>query len=182
MKVTSKITGLKELNKAFDALTDVKFRKAALRNAGKDLMKPVMVEAKRLAPTLKDPAGHPNAIAGKLRDDIKMTTSVNVSPVTKSGKISKSKKNELTVTVKTGKATEDYAIVAEYGRERTTVIRNEAFGKDTKPFFGVLPELQPKPYMRPALNSNYQRIFNDFAKTMGDEIIKQAKRQKKAKK
>lgn len=176
---TVQFSGFKELDKALDKLTEDKFRKAALRNSGKMAMAPVLFSAKKNAPVLKTEGGE-NAKAGQLRDDIKMSTSVNVSPVTKSGKVSKSKKDELKVVVKTGKDTEDYALVTEYGREPVTIKKVHVFDKvAAQPFDYTFGEIQPRPFMQPALYDNKGEVLSIFYKELGSEIMTQAKKQEK---
>lgn len=173
------VTGLNELDKALDSLTEDKFRKAALRNAGKKSMQVVLRDAKDNAPVLKDDRGG-DVIAGQLRDDIKMTTSVNISPLTKSGKLSKNKTSELKVLVKTGKDTEDYALVTEFGRESYEVIRDKAFGKNTESYKVTIGKIDPRPFLAPALDNNKNKVLNDFRDELEQAIIIQAKKMEKA--
>ena len=178
IEITSiNVNGLSELDLALEQLIVPKFRKAALRKAGKAAMKPVLRDAISNAPVLQDGSNNPNAISGQLRNDIKMSTTVNVEPTTRSGRISNSKLNELKVVVKTGKDTEDYALVTEFGRDEFQVVRNEAFGKATSDYVTTVASLRPQPYMQPALESNVDLIIRTFGDELGDEIIKQARKQ-----
>ena len=172
--------GLKELDKAMEELTTPKFRKAALRKSGKKAMEPVLRSAKKNAPVLKDTERN-DVKSGQLRDDIKMSTSVNIDATNKKGKVTKSKEQELKVVVKTGKETEDYALVVEFGREEYKVRRNQAFGKETDSYEAVIGEIKPQPFMQPALEDNKEKVLDTFKDTLGAEIIKQAKKQKKHK-
>ncbi len=175
------VYGLDALDKALDGLTDVKFRKAALRRAGKKSMQVVLNQAKNDAPILKDETNG-EAVAGQLRDDIKMSTSVNIDPTTKSGKISKNKDAELKVKVKTGKDTEDYALVTEFGREEYQVQRDQIFGKNTKSYTVNIGKIEPRPFMAPALDDNKNKVLTDFAAELADEIILQGKKMAKSNK
>lgn len=170
-----KVNGLDALDKALDGLTDEKFRKAALRRAGKKSMQVVLNDAKQNAPVLKDETND-SAIPGQLRDDIKMTTSVNVSPTTKSGKLSKNKNAELKVRVKTGKDTEDYALVTEFGRDPYTIQRDKVFDKKTNTYTAIVGKIDPRPFLGPALHDNREKVLTDFRKELTDEIFTQAKK------
>jgi hypothetical protein len=172
------ISGVKELNAALDSITDPKFRKRALVSAGKKIMQPVLMMAISNAPTLKVSPKNPDGITGgELKSDIKMRTSFKASPVTKSGKMAKG--SELTISVSTGKLTSDYALSVEYGREELSIVRTNAFGRDTQPFMGTVPKIDPNPFMLPALKSIEGTVEADFGrelfKSIGIELGKQKK-------
>lgn len=176
------LVGFSELDKALEELIEPKFRKAALRKAGKEAMKPVLNAAKKDAPILKNVDDADDNLRGQLKDDIKMSTTVNIDPsVGKNGKIKNSKKHELKVVVKTGKKTEDYALVTEFGRDEYTVKRFHYFGKATDGYDVKIGAIQPRPFMGPALHNRVELVLEIFKKELGDSIIKQAKKQKKAK-
>jgi len=180
VKITKiKTTGLKELEKALEKLWDPKFRRAALRRSGRAAMKPVLDDAKQNAPILQDTERNPAAEPGELRADIKMSARVNINPSVykSSGKVRKTSKHELSVMVKTGKKSEDYALVVEYGREEFMVMRNIVFGKEVKPFWAPVAKLEPRPFMRPALDKNVTKVLDTFASVMEKEVEKQARAQ-----
>lgn len=173
-----RLLGFRELGFALDKLTEPKFRKAALRRSGKAAMKPVYEEARQLAPVLKDVSRNPEVAKNILKNDIKMSTRTNIRPSkTKSNKIRKTTKHELSVMVKTGKASEDFALVVEYGRDEFVITRTVVFGKDSKEYVTIAPEVKPQPFMRPALYNNYDKVFKIFRTELEKEIAKQAKAQ-----
>lgn len=173
-----RLSGFKELDHALRGLTEPKFRKAALRRSGKAAMQPVYDDVKRLAPTLKDSSRNPNVAKNILKNDIKMSTRTNIRPSkTKSGKIRGSAKHELSVMVKTGKNSEDFALIVEYGRESFVITRTVVFGKQSKEYVTISPEVEPQPFMRPALYDNYDKVFKIFRTELEKEIAKQAKAQ-----
>lgn len=175
-----RLLGFKELDTALKQLTEPKFRKAALRRSGKKAMEPVLADAKRLAPTLKDKERNPHTESGLLKNDIKMSTRTNIRPsVTKSNKIRNSSRHELSVMVKTGKQTEDFALFVEYGREAFVITRTVTYGKQTKEYVTISPEVEPQPFMRPALYDNYDSTFKIFRDELAKEIGIQAKKQAK---
>lgn len=175
-----RLLGFKELGFALNSLTEPKFRKAALRRSGKAAMQPVYNDAKRLAPTLKDKGRNPDVVSGILKNDIKMSTRTNIRPSkTKSGKIRTSSKHELSVMVKTGRQSEDFALIVEYGRDEFVITRTVVFGKDSKEYATISPSVEPQPFMRPALYDNYDRVFKIFRQELEMEIAKQAKKQAK---
>lgn len=180
---TIEMEGLKELEKALDELTDVKFRRKALVDAGKHAMEPVLTAAINNAPrlTAANAAKNPNAVSGQLKNDIKMSTSYNKNvKASRNGNVSDSKKTEMKVVVKTGAETEDYALVAEIGRDEFQVMRSTVFGKKTdKPYLVKIAAIKPQPYMRPALDSNVNRVLNRFYYELGESIHRQAKRQER---
>lgn len=175
-----RLKGFKELDTALTNLTEPKFRKAALRRAGKAAMKPVMDSAIQNAPTLKDKTRNPNTPVGMLKNDIKMSTRTNIRPKTmKSGKIRTTTKHELSVMVKTGKQTEDFALVVEYGREEFVITRVVVFDKKSREYVTISPEVKPQPFMRPALYDNYDKVFRLFRDELTKEIARQAKAQER---
>ena len=155
-----KVKGMKELSKALDGLTEPKFRKAALRKAGKTSMSPVLTAVKAAAPVWTNLSTLPKGSApAALKRDIKMSTSVNVTPkVSKSGKISKASRNELKVTIKTGKNTEKYALVSEYGRDEHSFLKYTVFGQPVFAFTATLPQLKPDPWMRPTFDRMQEKV------------------------
>ena len=171
--------GLKELSKALDGLTEVRFRKRAMVSAGRKAMQPVLDDARSNAPVLSPEAAakNPSATAGALKSDIKMSTKYNDDPKASNGRIKKNNEAELKVVVKTGKDTEDYAFIAEHGRDEFHVYRNQVFGKPSKTYLAVVAAMKPQPYMRPALESNVDRVLNRFYYEMGNAIHRQAKAQ-----
>jgi HK97 gp10 family phage protein len=177
--VSAKVTGFKQLNKALDSLIVDKFRKAAMVNAGKAVMRPVLSSAIANAPTLNISDKNPDhAIANELKNDIKMSSSFNATPYTKSGNAKKNL-SELLIKVSTGTKTKDYAINAEYGRPELTAVRTEAFGRQTKLFTSKVPEMKPQPFMLPALKSIEGNAHKTFGVELGKSIKIQVKKHAK---
>lgn len=177
----AKVKGIKELNKALDSITDPKFRAKALRKAGKEVMKPTLTAAIQNAPTLKISDKNPDhAIAGELKNDIKMRTSINKGAFTKGGSVKKNS-HELTVSVTTSNKTKEYAQTVEYGRNEFSVVRTEAFGRQTRAFNAQVPRVNPQPFMKPALDLIEDTAANDFGRILFDEIKTQLSKQNKGK-
>lgn len=175
---TYRLNGFSALDSALNALTEPKFRKAALRRSGRAAMKPVLIDAKRFAPTLNDDSRNPNTTRNILKNDIKMSTRVNIRPSrNRSGNIRRTSKHELSVMVKTGKASQDFALVVEYGKEAFVITRVEVFGKASKEYVTISPETKPQPFMRPALYDNYDKVFRLFRSELEREIAAQAIKQ-----
>lgn len=176
-----KLRGLKETSKALDKLTEPKFRKAALRSAGVTAMSPALSAIKAAAPVWRDLATLPNGSQpAALKNDIKMSKSVNVQPkMSKSGKLQKASQHELKVVIKTGKATEKYALVSEYGRESHSFMKYNVFGQEVLGFMATLPALDPDPWMRPTFDRMQASITKTFGTKLGEAVILQAKKQKK---
>lgn len=181
-KSYAQVKGFKELNQMLESLTDNKFRKAALKEAAQNAMKPVLFDAKANAPTLeiseKNPSG---VVAGQLKNDIKMKTRYIADPnsiISKSGKLKKNS-SEITVSVETGRATKDYAAVVEFGRPEKIAIRSEVFGRKTKEFEAIVPKVTPRPYLQPAFYKHSDKMADKFGKHMYKSIQKQIARQKR---
>jgi hypothetical protein len=179
--IWNRINGMVETGKALKGLTEPKFRKAALRKAGKVAMSPVLSAVKTSAPAFTNLSKLPKgARPMALKNDIKMSVSVNISPsLSKSGKITKSSQSELRVIIKTGKETEKYALVSEYGRVAHSFMKYTVFGKPVLGFVATLPELKPEPWMRPTYDRMQTAVAQNFADELAKSIIVQAKKQKK---
>lgn len=176
-----RLLGFKELDKALESLTHPKFRRAALRRSGKAAMQPILEAAKAKAPTLQNAEKGSQATKGLLKNDIKMSTRVNITPnIQKNGKIRKTSKHELSVMVKTGKKTEGYALVIEYGRDESVYIQSSVvFGKKTKEHAKTTPAFKAQPFMRPAMDENASEVFLIFRRELEKEIASQVKKQAK---
>lgn len=164
------------------ALTEPKFRKAALRRSGRAAMNPMLLAARSNAPILQDSVRNPDAKRNLLKSDIKMSSRVNIEPSThkKSGKIRKGSKHELSVMIKTSKKTEDYALVVEYGRDEFVFITSDVvFGKKVRQHTKTSPAFKAQPFMRPALYDNRDAAFRIFRNTLAKEIASQIKKQGK---
>lgn len=180
--VKYKTKGFKELAKALDNLTEPKFRSQALRKAGKAAMTPTLHALKSAAPVIKNPEKLPKGMKpGELSDGIKMVVSAPVQPkfTKKTGKITKASEHELKVTIYTGKGAESYAIVSEYGREETPIMRYHVFGKPVLGYKSKLPAIEPKPWMRPTFDKEKGDIVDRFAKELTKSIEWKVKQQNK---
>ena len=161
------VNGLTELEAALKNLYIPKFRRAALRKSGKEAMKPVLRDAISNAPI-----GH-----GTLKSDIKMRAVVNSEPTTNSGNVTSNKRNEMDISVRTGKSSEEYALVTEFGRQEFEVTKTTAFGKSVNPFTTTVSSLKPQPFLGPALRSNSNLVLSTFSDELGKAIITQARKQ-----
>lgn len=184
-----KITGLKEVEKSLDSLTDIKFRKAALSEAGKASMERVLRAAILLAPTRKPSASATwdayRASKGldndgtSLKDDIKMRAYYNMNAakaLTKRGKLRKNKEAESVIVISTGKTTEDYAFSVHSGREKQVVI----YDRDGELRRITLGEMTPTYFMSRALDMYASYIPKVYASFLRKNIQKQLKRQARA--
>lgn len=179
--VKYKVLGMKQTSKALDGLTLPKFRKAALRKSGVVSMAPVLSALQSAAPTLKSTSILPKgSMPNALRNDLTMKKSVNVSPrVSKSGNVTKASRNELLVTITTGKVTENYALVSEYGRVEFKFMKYTVFGKPVLGFEAVMPSITPRPWMRTTFDGMQQRTSRKFSSELGKQVMIQANKQKK---
>lgn len=161
------IKGLSDLQKFLDQLP-VKLEKNVMRSALRAGMKQVEVQAKANAPV-----GKPNSVnarlyggyAGALRDSIRLGTSARGGKVT--AYVRAGGKN------KRSRADVFYAHFVEF-RTRAHVIA--AKGKGWLAFAGLFvkrvdhPGTAPKPFMRPALDSQAVAAVNAAAKYMRDRL------------
>jgi HK97 gp10 family phage protein len=177
-QTTAGFSGFKELEQALDALTEPKFRAAALRAAGKKTMiylEPRISDACPVETNVE--SGTPG---GRLKNSIKSSVSIGKIKTSKTGKVSKSNKHEMSARVTAGdpKNGVDYAIITEYGREETNIQRQTVFGKHVAvPFDVTLPAIAPIPWMRTTFDSNKNQIILTFKDELSDAITKKAKQQ-----
>lgn len=200
MAVTTKakLHGLKELHKALDELTHKSFRKNALTAGGRKAMAPLLAECKNTAPFLTTEnaeknkggeSGNPATIAGTLKNDIKFRGKYNTSPkFKKKGTLAKGtlsfkmlplNQYEWVGQIKTGKASEQYALILEYGREEYTVVRIWLFNKLVNPYKATMIEKKARPWFRNALHKMRDGVLDDFLMHLKDETEKKAKAQKR---
>ncbi|MFM2580638.1 HK97-gp10 family putative phage morphogenesis protein [Vibrio fortis] len=170
--ISFSLDGFNDLN---DMLADMQsvLGKPAVRKAARAAMTPVLRDIEATAPydALTDDGLH-------LREHFKLTVSGRKKTDTKKGN-----DTFLTARVQTSnKEVEQYAALVEFGRASFTTQKTNAYGIETKPFNVSVKATQANPFMRPAMNKNYEHIVNTFCSSLHDEITKsQSKRSKTAK-
>ena len=171
------ISGLDELDKNFALLQTPKIRVAPLRTAARKAMTIVHAAAINNAPELskENQLLNPERALRPLKQDIRLSVTTNTAAV-KAAKKRRDKQAEVKAVVKTTKATEDYALVQEYGRDGFIAVRTTAFGQKTKPYVALVHPISGLPYMRPALDDNVNRVLNTFYYTLGDSLMRTIKR------
>ncbi len=176
-----KFRGFKKLEKALEQLTEDNFRQNALRASGRAAMQPLLEQLKNEAPRLKSTSILPkDKLPNALADGLRMKVSVNKNPkVTKTGKVTKASKSELRVVITTGKESEGYALVSEYGRKETPIYRYMVFGRQVPAFQVMLPTLEPKPWMRPTFDRMKGDTIFKFRQELKKQIAKKAKAQER---
>lgn len=161
------VKGLSDLQKFLDQLP-VKMEKNVMRGAMRAGMKHVETQAKSNAPV-----GKPNSVnarlyggyAGALRDSIRLGTSARGGKVT--AYVRAGGKN------KRSRADVFYAHFVEFGTRAHTIA---AKGKGWLAFAGVFvkkvshPGTAPKPFMRPALDSQATTALNTMAVYIRDRL------------
>ncbi len=144
--ITVKLSGLRELDQALNEL-DLKTRKQAMRPALRTAMKPVLSRIKSNVEAISDTGG--------LEETVKMTASFAKGNLQKSGKqaaaigrvsVGSSRKRE----GKTG----HQALQVEFGTS----------------------DIPAKPVIRPAVTGHEKTIINTFAKELGRQIERIARR------
>lgn len=182
LKTKTAITGLSDLVKSLDQLTEKNFRMQALKKAGKESMAPILADAIRLAPLLSDENIPKNKklTAGTLKGDIKYSSSYNASiKVSKRGKVKPLSMYEWVGRIKTGKATQDYAIPVEYGRDEYIVVRIHVFGYKVDPYEARMIAIKPNPFMRKALDENSRSAPQNFKRILLQAVQYKAKQQER---
>jgi len=179
----TKVSGLNVLRKNLNTLTEPKFRKAALMQAGRAAMLPILNTAKVYAPVLSQSNVEKNKklSAGTLKNDIKYRGAYNRSPkFKKNGKMKTLSQYEYVGQIKTGKATQDYAVPVEFGREEFIVLRIHAFGRKVNPYEAVMAEIKPQPFMRKSLDLHANTAVIGFANSLKTTIAQQTKKMQSA--
>lgn len=175
-----KTQGFKSLSKALDNLTEPKFRSQALRRAGRRAMEPTLAKLKAAAPRIKNPEKLPKGVTpGELANGIKMSVSAPVQPkfTGKTGKLTKASEHELKVTIYTSTKSASYALVTEYGRQETPIMRYTVFGRPVLGFQAKLPKIEARPWMRPTFDQDKANIIDRFRDELGKSIEWKAKQQ-----
>uniref|UniRef100_UPI004048A22E HK97-gp10 family putative phage morphogenesis protein n=1 Tax=Shewanella sp. TaxID=50422 RepID=UPI004048A22E len=159
--ITFGLTGFDDLNKTLTELGGVLGKKAA-RAAAKKAMLPIKAEIERTSPFDNTDDGI------HIKENFKIKTSGRTKKHQKTGddvflKCSVSTSN---------KEVEQYAALVEFGYGGVTVTKTNAFGINTKPFSVAIKTIKANPFMRTALRNNAEKVANDFAQGLTDEIIR----------
>lgn len=174
--------GFKELSRTIENLTDPKNRKAVFMRSGKLAMQPILRDAIALAPKLspENIKKNPNITAGTLKNDIKYRGTFNHDVKFKrTGKIKSTSKHEYIGQVKTGKASEDYAIPIEYGKSEYTVVRIHVFGRKVDPYEATMSAQKATPFMRKALDQNAERSVKTFLRSSSRQLLEMMKKEER---
>ncbi|EGQ9960034.1 hypothetical protein FWP57_00875 [Vibrio cholerae] len=134
--------------------------KKAVRKAAKAAMQPVLNEVKSTSPFNDWPDNV------HLLDAFKISVSGRTKNNTKKGD-----DVFLSARVQTqGKAVEQYAALVEFGRADYTTSRTNAFGIKTRLYNVQMPQINPNPFMRTALNKHKEQVVNTFGTALVQEI------------
>lgn len=180
----TKFEGLKELSEALNKLTEPNFRGRAMKRAGAVAMKQILADAIMNAPMLSEEniKKNPNISAGTLKSDISFRSRFHKQPLfyktgKRAGKIRNLSQYEYIGQVKTGKASQDYAVPIEYGRTEYIVMRIHAFGRQTDPYEAKMAAQKPNPFMRKALDANSDSAIRIFMIELSKQVLNLAKQQ-----
>lgn len=166
-----KVSGLDSLEQKLIAL-GYEFGSKALRRAGREAMKPMLEEAKRLAPRTsgKRALDYRANRVNHIRDDIKLRA-------IKGGK--DDSPTSMTIRLGTSRKTRHKAAVAEFGRHEFNTIRNHIYGKRINTLVLTIGKTTPHPFMRPAFHNEKENVVRLFRAELKREITKVAKQKAK---
>ncbi|WP_188013166.1 hypothetical protein [Photobacterium damselae] len=190
------VDGLKELDALLDSLTDEKFRKAALRNAGRKAMTPVKATLISKIPS-SDNQETPSSYkhyndgngyqSGDLKQGVKLKVKVNTDKKIKLNKNGYAKDNqagELFVDVTFDNKLYGLAAILEHGRskrEATTKRGNtfHVYGHKTDKVKRDIGTFEGKNFVSETFTEHESDIVNTFKKELTTSIAKQAKKMAK---
>jgi len=156
------LSGVKELTKLLDQLPTVAMRKTVIRNALKKAGQPIAEAAKANAPV----------VTGKLRDSIKVSTSLIASQ-------RKGRQNRSVVTVYVGSSS-PLAHLVEFGTvERILKEPRQVFFNGRWAVIRTTGYTPPNPFLRTAWDSTKRVALKVFAEEMEQQIYKAARRLRK---
>ena len=121
-------------------------------------------------------------LAGTLKNDITFRGRFHKKPLLyksdrRAGNIRNLSQYEYVGQVKTGKASQDYAVPIEYGRTEYTVMRVHAFGRQVSPHEVTMAAQKPNPFMRKALDVNADSAVRIFMYELSRQVTDLAKQQ-----
>lgn len=193
------VTGLKEVEAMLDSLVDPKFRKAALRNAGRRTMNPVKERLQANIPVgSSDKSSYKHYqgsskkegyTSGDLRNGVKVKLSVNTDKKIKTNKSGYAKKGmeaELVASVTFDNHVYKLASILENGRtKRVATTRNgkvfHYFGKPTDNVKRDIGTFTPRNFVSQTFAECESLMTKNFRDEMIGSIKKQVKLMEKKK-
>ncbi|MGL6606613.1 hypothetical protein [Aeromonas hydrophila] len=172
MKVSSKMTGLGDMNKLLDSLTDPKFRAAALRRSAKQAMEPVKQALESKAPSLVKPG-------------VVLKTVVNTNKKMKINRIKQQDRGELFSQVTFTNEYYGMAAILEHGRSKRLAKTRDgkvfySWGKATKFVERDIGTTEPKNFVSETAAQTELSMINRFSESLVTAVEQQAKRMKRA--
>ncbi|MCK8112498.1 hypothetical protein [Vibrio sp. 2CM40D] len=166
MKFTSKTFGFKELDKALEALADEKgkeWKRAVLVTGAKRGMTEVLRTAKARIPTKTGHAKNTMQVPTP-----KYNYAANAgSAFKKSGGMKKGRRHEVTANINFSDKSIRYPYVLNHGVQRTKVhIRNQAFGRKTKPYAVETKKRKPIAFLHGALARKRLKAIAELKKSI----------------
>lgn len=194
-RTTKTVQGLKELDAMLDSLTDPKFRKAALRNAGRKAMTPVKLALIDNVPESDNP-DEPSSYAhykdgyksGDLKRGVKLSVTVNTDKnikINKSGFANTKQAGELYTNVTFDSSVYGLAMILENGRskrEATTKAGKvfHVYGNRTDKVKRDIGTFEGKNFVSRTFAEQESAMTERFKEELTNSITKQAKKMAKA--
>lgn len=172
MKVSAKMTGLGDMNKLLDSLTDPKRRAAALRSSAKKAMQPVKQVLESKAPSL-------------VKDGVVLKTTVNTNKKMKIKRIKQQDRGELFSQVTFTNEYYGMAMILEHGRSKRLAKTSDgkvfhSWGKATKFVERDIGTTEPKNFVSETAAETEALMIKTFSESLVTEVEKQAKRMSNA--
>lgn len=196
-RTTKTVQGLKELDAMLDSLTDPKFRKAALRNAGRKAMTPVKDALIANVPESDNP-DEPSSYAhykdgyksGDLKRGVKLKVKINTDKkihITKSGYAKENQSGELYTSVTFDNSVYGLAMILENGRSKREATTKsgrtfKVYGRNTDKVKRDIGTTGAKNFVSRTFTEQESAMTERFKSELTTSIIKQAKKMAKAKK
>jgi hypothetical protein len=179
MKMNVKTLGLKQLDRALEALADDK---------GKEWKKVVMVDGARrgMNEVLKTAKSRISVDTGHAKNSMRVPTprynyAANAgSAFKKSGGLKKGRFNEVAATINFSDKSIRYPYVLNHGQPKTKVhMRNQAFGKKTREYAVTKNPRKPEKFLHGALGSKRVKAVDALKKAIKRGIKMVSKKQYK---
>ncbi|HCG5956036.1 TPA: HK97 gp10 family phage protein, partial [Vibrio parahaemolyticus] len=166
MKFTSKAFGFKELDKALEALADEKgkeWKRAVLVTGAKRGMTEVLRTAKARIPTRTGHAKNSMQVPTP-----KYNYAANAGSAFKnSGGMKKGRRHEVTANINFSDKSIRYPYVLNHGVQRTKIhIRNQTFGRKTKPYAVETKKRKPIAFLHGALATKRLKAIAELKKSI----------------
>ncbi|ELA9841223.1 hypothetical protein V4F87_003265 [Vibrio parahaemolyticus] len=191
------VSGLDDVEKMLDALTDPKFRARALRNAAKKSMQPVKATLQSKLPSggsdessyahYESYTGKKGYKPGDLRNGVKLAIKVNSDKdikVSKSGKVKDNQRSELYSIVTFDSHVYKLASILENGRsKRVATTKNgkvfHYYGNPTDQVKRDIGTTEPRNFVSSTFAEHEHSITETFKDELTKSIAQQAKRMAK---